>query len=187
MAVITKDLVITTKDSQGNTIVYNPYTNIDNVEGGVVSVNGITPNSSGDIELNADNISDLGGYIVNMPEMSYYANKNTNNKFTMLNTFILTENEITNNLYGQSADVIIYDMYFDNYETINISQCFSNAHKSTVKCCVIILTGSGSPIITWEGCKLCCEAPTKDRNKTTIVTCLLTDIEAYLVSYVKEV
>lgn len=56
MAVITKDLVITTKDSQGNTVVYNPYTNIDNVEGGVKSINGNTIDDYGDVKITLANL-----------------------------------------------------------------------------------------------------------------------------------
>ena len=51
MAVIEKEIVFTTKDSSGNTVINYPLTTVELVDGGVASVNGITPDADGNVEI----------------------------------------------------------------------------------------------------------------------------------------
>lgn len=51
MAVITKDLAITTKDDRGNQVLYHPFTTVDNVDNAVATVNGIQPDINGNVSI----------------------------------------------------------------------------------------------------------------------------------------
>ena len=51
MAVITKDLAITTKDDRGNQVLYHPFTTVDNVDNAVATVNGVQPDSQGNVSI----------------------------------------------------------------------------------------------------------------------------------------
>lgn len=53
MAVIEREIVFTTKDSSGNAIINYPLTTIELVDGGVASVNGIGPDTDGNVEIGA--------------------------------------------------------------------------------------------------------------------------------------
>ena len=55
MAVIEKEIVFTTKDSSGNTVINYPLTTVEQVDGGVAFVNGISPDVNGNVEI------DVGG------------------------------------------------------------------------------------------------------------------------------
>ena len=55
MAVLEQEIVFTTKDSGGNTIIQYPLTTIEQVDGGIASVNGIEPDGNGNVEI------DIGG------------------------------------------------------------------------------------------------------------------------------
>lgn len=52
MAVIEKSVVHTVKDEAGNTYILKPYTDVENVEGAVASVNGAKPNDAGEVSVN---------------------------------------------------------------------------------------------------------------------------------------
>ena len=56
MAVIEKEIVFTTKDSSGNTVINYPLTTVEQVDGGVASVNGNFPDADGNVEI------DIGGF-----------------------------------------------------------------------------------------------------------------------------
>lgn len=55
MAVIEKEIVFTTKDSSGNTVINYPLTTVEQVDGGVAFVNGVSPDANGNVEI------DVGG------------------------------------------------------------------------------------------------------------------------------
>lgn len=58
MAVIEQPIALTTTDGSGNSVIYYPLTNVDQVEGAVKTINGQTPDEDGNIAL--DGISDVG-------------------------------------------------------------------------------------------------------------------------------
>lgn len=51
MAVVNQKIIIHTKDGAGNTVIYVPYTTVDQVEGAVASINGVTPDENGNIVI----------------------------------------------------------------------------------------------------------------------------------------
>lgn len=51
MAVNYKSVVLHTVDSAGNVIIYVPYTRIEQVDGAVLSVQGVSPDENGNIKL----------------------------------------------------------------------------------------------------------------------------------------
>lgn len=53
MAVIEQGIALTVKDAAGNTYLLYPVTTVDNVEGAVASVQGVTPDSNGNVDLSA--------------------------------------------------------------------------------------------------------------------------------------
>lgn len=107
------------------------------------------------------------------------------NTFTAINTFngsVL--NGYTASMGGGKIDTDVAKIIVSNNSTLtfNPNDVFGLSQFLTAKCCVVIIEGVGAPIITWQGCKVCIEAPTKIANKTTIVTFLIDDHNAYLVS-----
>lgn len=51
MALKEQDVVFTTKDANGNTVIQMPITRVENVEGAVKTVNGAGPNASGNVSF----------------------------------------------------------------------------------------------------------------------------------------
>lgn len=51
MAVVNQKIILHTKDGAGNTVIYTPYTNVEQVEGAVASINGVTPDENGNIVI----------------------------------------------------------------------------------------------------------------------------------------
>ena len=51
MGLVEKEIVLTSKDANGNTVVHKPYTNVGQVEGAVATVNGIAPDDNGNVEI----------------------------------------------------------------------------------------------------------------------------------------
>ncbi len=51
MAVVEQEIVFTSKDSSGNTVIQYPLTTVEQVDGGVASVNGILPDADGNVEI----------------------------------------------------------------------------------------------------------------------------------------
>lgn len=49
MAVTYQKVIIHTIDGGGNTVIYTPYTDVQQVEGAVASINGVTPDENGNI------------------------------------------------------------------------------------------------------------------------------------------
>ena len=114
---------------------------------------------------------------------------NRANIFTAANTFngsVLNSYNVTNGgkIEADVAKIIASD---NAAITINPITVFGLAQSLTAKCCLVIIEGVGAPVINWQGCKMCIDAPTKTANKTTIVTFLIDDHNAYLVSVNTEV
>ena len=59
-------------------------------------------------------------------------------------------------------------------------------HQNKARVYVLLISGSGSPIIEWIGCTLLCEAPAKIANKATVVTFLELAGRIYMVSAMEE-
>lgn len=51
MAVVEQDVVLTTKDTNGNTVISYPFTRVDQVDGAIKTVNGKTPDQSGNVTV----------------------------------------------------------------------------------------------------------------------------------------
>lgn len=51
MAVVNQKIILHTKDGAGNTVIYTPYTNVEQVEGAVASINGVMPDENGNIVI----------------------------------------------------------------------------------------------------------------------------------------
>lgn len=62
MALKEQDIVLTAQDAQGNTVIQMPITRIENVEGGVKSVNGTAADTNGNVTLTKADITDSLGY-----------------------------------------------------------------------------------------------------------------------------
>ena len=114
---------------------------------------------------------------------------NRANIFTAANTFngsVLNGYNVTN---GGKVEADVAKIMASNNETITVNpiNIFGLAQSLTAKCCLVIIEGVGAPVINWQGCKMCIDAPIKSVNKTTIVTFLIDDHNAYLVSVNAEV
>lgn len=57
MAISYKNIILQTKDGAGNTIVYVPYTKASEVEGAVLTINGVAPDDYGNIEIEVGDLS----------------------------------------------------------------------------------------------------------------------------------
>lgn len=51
MAVVEQNVVLTTKNSNGDTVIQYPLTTIDQVDGGIATINGNTPDANGNIDI----------------------------------------------------------------------------------------------------------------------------------------
>lgn len=91
------------------------------------------------------------------------------------------------NLSNIGADVLTLTLTSGSAVTLDISKIFGSAATMVARVCIITLSGSLSATITWKNCKLCCDAPAKTANKTTIVTFYVNSDGAYLVSACTEV
>lgn len=120
---------------------------------------------------------------------------NGNNQFIGKNQFIgeidqvvvkKVEGDIPN-LSNIGADVLALTLTSGNAITLDIAKIFGGVSGGVARVCIITLSGSLSATITWTHCKLCCEAPAKTSNKTTIVTFYVNSDGAYLVSACTEV
>lgn len=91
------------------------------------------------------------------------------------------------NLGNIGADVLNLTLTSGNAVTIDARKIFGIVANGVSRVCLIVLTGTASAIITWANCKLCCEAPTKEASKDTIVTFYIDTDTVYLVSASKVV
>lgn len=91
------------------------------------------------------------------------------------------------NLGNIGADVLNLTLTSGNAVTIDARKIFGIVARGVSRVCLIVLTGTASAIITWANCKLCCEAPTKEASKDTIVTFYIDTDTVYLVSAMQEV
>lgn len=151
--------------------------------GGMVNVIGIEIVGTGNIYTITNNGSS------GSQDLTSYAKLNSYNIFTEKNSFTLIENRCKSNDGSTKAisDVVTINTSRYGALSINPKTIFGLAPSETVKCCIIILNGSNTPILSWNGCRLCGEAPTKKAGLATIVTCFITDTDAYIVSAANEV
>lgn len=91
------------------------------------------------------------------------------------------------NLGNIGADVLNLTLTSGNAVTIDARKIFGIVARGVSRVCLIVLTGTASAIITWANCKLCCDAPTKEASKDTIVTFYIDTDTVYLVSASKVV
>lgn len=91
MAVITKDLAITTKDDRGNQVLYHPFTTVDNVDNAVATVNGVKPDSSGNVQINIPNTKQFA----QKDDIYLYVGEQTPTELRE-NMLVLNPNELNN-------------------------------------------------------------------------------------------
>lgn len=60
MGLIEKEIVLTSKDASGNTVVHKPYTHVEQVEGAVATVNGNAPDDNGNVVIETGGGMPLG-------------------------------------------------------------------------------------------------------------------------------
>lgn len=80
MALKEQDIVLTSKDAQGNTVVRMPVTRVENVEGALKTVNGVKPDAIGNVTVSGKSVGDQwisvdgtipeGGLVFNGNEVS---------------------------------------------------------------------------------------------------------------------
>lgn len=118
-----------------------------------------------------------------------------NNQFIGKNQFIGEINQgVVKKVEGDipslsniGADVLALTLTSGSAVTLDITKIFGGVSGGVARVCIITLSGSLSATITWKNCKLCCDAPAKTSNKTTIVTFYVNSDGAYLVSACTEV
>lgn len=57
MTISYKNIILQTKDGAGNTVVYVPYTKASEVEGAVLTINGVAPDGDGNIAIEVGDLS----------------------------------------------------------------------------------------------------------------------------------
>lgn len=60
MAIVERDIAITSKDTSGNDIIYYPFTIVGNVDGAVATINGVGPDAQGNITVGLPTIDSVG-------------------------------------------------------------------------------------------------------------------------------
>lgn len=102
MSVLEKNSVLIFKNNQGDTIILCPYTKVENVLGAVASINGITPDSVGNVVIAIPTkVSDLAndkGYLTAVPDE------------------YITEAELTNKKYVTQTDLSVYKSRIETLE-----------------------------------------------------------------------
>ena len=76
--IVEQGIALTVKDAAGNTYLLYPVTTVDNVEGAVASVQGITPDSNGNVDLSNKfmpnyKVPTWGGFIGNSGNMGGFS------------------------------------------------------------------------------------------------------------------
>ena len=52
--IVKQNIVLQTVDGAGNVVMYQPHTNIENVEGAILTINGKSPDENGDVDLGTE-------------------------------------------------------------------------------------------------------------------------------------
>lgn len=103
MAIAEKNIVITSKDELNQTVIYKPYTSVDLVEGAVSSINGITPDDNGNVNIsridNANNAKSADSV-----EWNNVKNKPTNVSAFINDAGYLTQHQSLDG-YAKKSDV----------------------------------------------------------------------------------
>ena len=106
MSVITKSAVLTSKDAEGNSVIYAPFTIADNVEGAVKSINNQFPNASGNVTLP-------------IPDTSGLVQQTTFNRVSKVNTFTDVPDISDTTDYNNFKTNGLYFFTSDNAPTTN--------------------------------------------------------------------
>ena len=148
--------------------------------GSVLKITSASGTSQADLKGPKGDKGDPGAVINNG---DVYTNRA--NTFTAVNTFNGSVfNGYMASMGGEKIDTDVAKIVaMDNSAiTFNPTVVFGLSQILAVKCCIVVIEGAGAPVINWQGCKMFVDAPTKTSNKTTIVTFLMDDQNAYLVS-----
>lgn len=84
-------------------------------------------------------------------------------------------------LSNVKSDCIVLKTLDDNLLTFDAQKIFGTEFRDA-RVAIIVIWGPGTPVINWLNCELYCEPPTKEPNKTMIVTFLLEGMVRHLVS-----
>lgn len=111
---------------------------------------------------------------------SKFVSSDEDNLFNSINTFrnAAAKSEQVSSLNTRcSCDVAFCDIHNTSSDIgVSPSLLFIPATvPNSARCCVLIIVGAGAPTLHWENCYLLCDAPTKEANKTLIVTVLITN------------
>lgn len=103
MALKEQDIVFTDKDASGNTIIQMPITRVENVEGAVKTVNGVSPNAYGEVTVN----DYLTGLTVSGRTITYTKKDGTTG------TIMTQDSTPVTSVNSQTGDVVITDYVTD--------------------------------------------------------------------------
>lgn len=84
-------------------------------------------------------------------------------------------------LSNVKSDCIVLKILDDTLLTFDAQKIFGTEFRDA-RVAIIVIWGPGTPIINWLNCELYCEPPTKEPNKTMIVTFLFEGTVRHLVS-----
>lgn len=85
-----------------------------------------------------------------------------------------------------ATDVVELKVQDSSFISISPNLIWGTNDDNTIRICVLLITGAGAPTIQWN-CTPFCDAPTKEANKSTIVSFLAVGSNYYLVSFAQEV
>ena len=148
--------------------------------GSVLKITSASGTSQADLKGPKGDKGDPGAVINNG---DVYTNRA--NTFTAVNTFNGSVfNGYMASMGGEKIDTDVAKIVaMDNSAiTFNPTVVFGLSQILAVKCCIVVIEGAGAPVINWQGCKMFVDAPTKTSAKTTVVTFLIDERNAYLVS-----
>lgn len=136
MAIAEKNIVITSKDELNQTVIYKPYTSVDLVECAVSSINGITPDDNGNVNIsridNANNAKSADSV-----EWNNVKNKPTNvssfsndagylTQHQSLDGYVKSVNGVTPNVAGDVTIAVGGGVSTDTTNTWTVKQTFSD-------------------------------------------------------------
>ena len=85
-----------------------------------------------------------------------------------------------------ATDVVELKVQNSSFISISPNLIWGINDDNVVRVCILLITGAGAPTIRWN-CIPFCDAPTKEANKSTIVSFLAVGSDYYLVSFAQEV
>lgn len=97
MALKEQDIIIVGKDTDGSTIIQMPITRVENVEGAVKTINGLAPDSTGNVVINSVSSS------VNATNASTISNLDDTSSTQIVNAAYLATNNYVVRTYGDQT------------------------------------------------------------------------------------